>query len=98
MAASNGQVAEWLKAADCKSARVSRTLVRIQPCPPSPDKIRRGDSPIDVVGVRRDNHHFGRDEVREVLTEYYGDRPIVPADSGVLRASPWIRNSVVSGS
>ena len=29
-----GQVAEWLKAADCKSARVSRTLVRIQPCPP----------------------------------------------------------------
>ena len=30
-----GQVAEWLKAADCKSARVSRTLVRIQPCPPS---------------------------------------------------------------
>src|SRR3546814_2807521 len=30
----HGQVAEWLKAADCKSARVSRTLVRIQPCPP----------------------------------------------------------------
>lgn len=29
-----GQVAEWLKAADCKSARVARTLVRIQPCPP----------------------------------------------------------------
>ena len=34
-----GQVAEWLKAADCKSARVSRTLVRIQPCPP---RIMRG--------------------------------------------------------
>ncbi len=29
-----GEVAEWLKAADCKSARVSRTLVRIQPSPP----------------------------------------------------------------
>src|SRR3546814_1421626 len=36
----HGQVAEWLKAADCKSARVSRTLVRIQPCPPpsNPDR------------------------------------------------------------
>src|SRR3954462_11810037 len=33
-----GQVAEWLKAADCKSARVSRTLVRIQPCPPPPQR------------------------------------------------------------
>src|SRR5688500_15430938 len=32
---SHGQVAEWLKAADCKSARDSRTLVRIQPCPPA---------------------------------------------------------------
>ena len=30
----SGEVAEWLKAADCKSARVSRTLVRIQPSPP----------------------------------------------------------------
>ena len=30
-----GEVAEWLKAADCKSARVSRTLVRIQPSPPA---------------------------------------------------------------
>ncbi len=34
-------MAEWLKAADCKSARVSRTLVRIQPCPPPP-ALRRG--------------------------------------------------------
>src|SRR5205809_910785 len=31
----DGQVAEWLKAADCKSAGVSPTLVRTQPCPPS---------------------------------------------------------------
>ena len=35
----SGQVAEWLKAADCKSARVSRTLVRIQPCPPSAKRL-----------------------------------------------------------
>src|SRR4029453_17760761 len=30
-----GEVAEWLKAADCKSAGHRPTLVRIQPSPPS---------------------------------------------------------------
>jgi hypothetical protein len=42
-----GQVAEWLKAADCKSARVSRTLVRIQPCPPAAAKRR----PTGLIAV-----------------------------------------------
>jgi hypothetical protein len=40
-----GEVAEWLKAADCKSARVSRTLVRIQPSPPA--KKRKNQRKIE---------------------------------------------------
>ena len=32
--ATPGEVAEWLKAADCKSAGLRPTLVRIQPSPP----------------------------------------------------------------
>jgi hypothetical protein len=35
-----GEVAEWLKAADCKSAGLRPTLVRIQPSPPSPGELQ----------------------------------------------------------
>src|SRR3546814_12603651 len=49
----HGQVAEWLKAADCKSARVSRTLVRIQPCPPPSNPRASAEIPRNRSEERR---------------------------------------------
>jgi hypothetical protein len=37
-------VAEWLKAADCKSALLRSTLVRIQPCPPDARALHNGNA------------------------------------------------------
>ena len=42
-----GQVAEWLMAADCKSAALRATEVRILPCPP----IRRSETQAEIAGV-----------------------------------------------